>query len=145
VGTTDPDEIIERLGLQRHPEGGWYRETHRPVATDGARPPGTAIYCLWREGERSHWHRVIDADEVWHLYAGDPFVLHLWDGGDVIEDRVLGLDLDAGQEPQIVVPAGVWQSGETTGRFSLGGCTVALGFVWESFELAAEGWEPELG
>jgi uncharacterized protein len=138
---TEADEIIRTLGLEPHPEGGWYVESHRPQGP-GGRPPGTAIYCLWRRGERSHWHRVLDADEVWHFYAGDPFRLRLWSEGGPIDEHVLGNDVAAGQRPQVVVPAGVWQAGAPLGEFTLGGCTVAPGFAWEQFELAPEGWQP---
>lgn len=138
----DPaDEIIRTLGLEPHPEGGWYTQTHRPPAP-GGRPPGTAIYALWRRDERSHWHRVLDADEVWHFYAGDAFALRLSADGKNVTEHVLGTDIATGQRPQIVVPAGVWQAGEPLGDFTLVGCTVAPGFVWEQFELAPEGWEP---
>src|SRR5205085_12413580 len=73
------DEIVERLGLQRHPEGGWYKETFRDQdLTDAAgRAASTAIYYLLPAGERSAWHRVMDAAEVWHFYAGAPLALSL--------------------------------------------------------------------
>ncbi|MEZ5177455.1 MAG: cupin domain-containing protein [Acidimicrobiales bacterium] len=67
----DRQDLIDRLGLSPHPEGGWYRETWRDEPADGGRGVGSAIYFLLGEGERSHWHRV-DAAEVWHHYAGDP-------------------------------------------------------------------------
>jgi predicted cupin superfamily sugar epimerase len=73
-----PEDIIRRLELKPHPEGGHYAETHRiPDPHDhGHRSPGTAIYYLLAEGERSHWHKV-DATEIWHFYAGDPLELSL--------------------------------------------------------------------
>ncbi len=58
-------DIIDRLGLKPHPEGGWYRETWRAEAGEDQRAAGTAIYYLLDTGEFSHWHRV-DAAEVWH-------------------------------------------------------------------------------
>ena len=66
-------EIIALLGLARHPEGGWYRQTWVEAVGEG-RPAGTCIYFLLAEGERSHWHRV-DATEIWHFHAGAPLVL----------------------------------------------------------------------
>jgi predicted cupin superfamily sugar epimerase len=74
------DEIIERLGLLPHPEGGWYAETWRADAVQGERPSGSAIYFLLRAGERSRWHRV-DAAEAWHFYAGDPLELCIAEDG----------------------------------------------------------------
>jgi len=133
-------EIIETLGMQRHPEGGWYVETFRD-ARGGTRAHSTAIYYLLEAGERSHWHRVRDAAEVWHFYAGDPLLLSLFDGSQV-EDITLGTDLAHGERPQAVVPANVWQAARPLGRYTLVGCTVAPGFEYASFELAPPDWTP---
>ena len=135
-----PQEIITTLGMQRHPEGGWYAETFRDG--DGSdRGASTAIYYLLQAGEKSHWHRVRDAAEVWHYYAGDPLLLKISDGKTVEEIR-LGMDLASGERPQAVVPADVWQAAEPLGAYTLVGCTVAPGFEFASFEMAAPGWEP---
>lgn len=134
------DELIELLGLERHPEGGWYTETFRAAAE--GRPASTAIFALWRRGERSHWHRVVDADEIWHHYEGGPFVLRTSTDGVEVTEQVLGPDVGAGERHQLVVPAGVWQAGEPLRDFTLIGCTVSPGFVWESFELAEPDWVP---
>lgn len=141
MGRMDADEIIRLLDLAPHPEGGWYRETWRDDPADGSRGAGTAIYFLLRAGERSHWHRV-DADEVWHHYAGDPLRLHTWSEGAPPDEVVLGRDLAAGQRPQARVPAGVWQSAEPTGAWTLVGCTVAPAFQFTGFELAPPDWHP---
>lgn len=136
----EAEEIIEALGMQRHPEGGWYVETFRDDR-DGARAHSTAIYYLLQAGERSHWHRVRDAAEVWHFHAGDPLLLKISDGRTV-ETVTLGIDLAKGERPQGVVPADAWQAAEPLGRFTLVGCTVAPGFEFASFEMAPPGWEP---
>jgi predicted cupin superfamily sugar epimerase len=132
------DEIIDVLGLQPHPEGGWFAETWRDATLP--RGAGTAIYFLLREGERSHWHRV-DAAETWHHYAGAPLALSIA-ADAAVTTTVLGTDLGAGERPQATVPAGAWQAAETTGAFTLVGCTVAPAFRFEGFELAPPGWEP---
>jgi uncharacterized protein len=139
----DVDSIIAALGLQPHPEGGYYVETWRATGKHEERPAGTAIYYLLRAGERSHWHRV-DAAEVWHFYAGDPLALSIAAeaGATPPVRHVLGADLDAGQRPQLVVPANAWQAAETMGAWTLVGCTVSPGFRFEGFELAPAGWEP---
>jgi predicted cupin superfamily sugar epimerase len=137
----DADEIIRLLDLAPHPEGGWYRETWRDDPADGSRGAGTAIYFLLRAGERSHWHRV-DADEVWHLYAGDPLRLLTWSDGAPPDEVLLGTDLAAGQRPQARVPAGVWQAAEPTAAWTLVGCTVAPAFQFTGFELAPPDWRP---
>jgi predicted cupin superfamily sugar epimerase len=139
----DPDHIISELGLRPHPEGGHYSETWRAPAGPAERPSGTAIYYLLRAGERSHWHRL-DAAEVWHYYAGEPLELSVAAGSGLEPARrhVLGADLAAGQRPQLVVPAGDWQSAESLGAWTLVGCTVSPGFRFEGFELAAPDWHP---
>ena len=83
----DADEIIEHLGLEPHPEGGYYRETWRHDPGDGSRGTGTAIYFLLDADERSHWHRV-DADELWHHHLGAPLRLQL--APPALESRDIG-------------------------------------------------------
>jgi uncharacterized protein len=134
------DDVIRLLALKPHPEGGHYRETFRdPRMVDG-RAVSTAIYFLLKRGERSCWHRV-DAVEVWHWHAGGALTLRVNDGAATTEVR-LGPDLVAGERPQAVVPARAWQSAETTGDWTLVGCTVAPGFEFSGFEPAPNDWEP---
>lgn len=135
------DDIIAALKLQPHPEGGWYRETWRAEAEPEARAAGTAIYYLLTEGQVSHWHRV-DAAEIWHWYAGAALTLSLSPDGAAVSHRTLGPDIDHGQRPQILVPAGYWQSARSVGAYTLTGCTVSPGFEFSGFELAKAGWEP---
>lgn len=135
-------EIIETLGMQRHPEGGWYVETFRDTA-GAARGHSTAIYYLLEQGECSHWHRVKDAVEVWHFYAGSPLKLRLAKDGEKAREVILGTDLLQGERPQVIVEADEWQSAEPLGAFTLVGCTVAPGFEFSKFEMAEPGWEPK--
>lgn len=137
----DPQDLIDRLGLSPHPEGGWYRQTWRDEPADGGRGVGTAIYFLLADGERSHWHRV-DAAEVWHHYAGASLELAIADG-DHHKVVVLGDDLAVGEEPQALVPARAWQAARSTGAWTLVGATVSPAFEFEGFDLAADGWTPE--
>ena len=136
-----PAEIIERLGLEPHPEVGHYCETWRAAAPEGTRAAGTAIYYLLEAGEISRWHRV-DADELWHWYAGAPLALSISADGRETRTLRLGSSLADGERPQILVPAGAWQSAESLGPWTLVGCTVSPGFVFETFELAPPGWQP---
>jgi hypothetical protein len=137
-------EIIARLELKPHPEGGHYRETFRDRRADAnGRSLSTAIYFLLAQGERSHWHRI-DAAEVWHYYAGSALALHIADERGQHSVR-LGPDLAAGEVPQAVVPAQAWQAAESTGGWTLVGCTVAPGFDFAKFELANKGWAPTRG
>jgi predicted cupin superfamily sugar epimerase len=134
-------DLIARLELQPHPEGGHFRETFRDPRTDArGRSLSTAIYFLLARGERSHWHRI-DAVEIWHYYAGSALILQIADGEGSRTVR-LGPDLAAGDAPQVIVPARAWQAAETSGDWTLVGCTVAPGFDFATFELAPKGWEP---
>ncbi len=137
----DARAIIDALNLKPHPEGGWYAETWRADAKDGARAAGTAIYYLLETGQRSHWHRV-DAAEVWHYYAGASLRLSISADAQTTEHLTLGARIDAGERPQIIVPPNAWQSAESLGDWTLAGCTVSPGFLFETFELAPKDWAP---
>jgi len=139
-------DIIERLKLQPHPEGGWFRETWRAPAAEGGRAIATAIHFLLEAGQRSHWHTV-DAAEIWLFHAGDPLGLSLAesDAGPV-RRVVLGNDPLVGHSVQHVVAPGEWQAAEPLpgGReaYSLVSCVVSPGFEFSGFALAPEGWVP---
>ena len=134
-------DIIARLALQPHPEGGHYRETFRDPRTDAnGRALSTAIYFLLARGERSHWHRI-DAVEIWHYHAGHALTLRIADDNGQRSVR-LGPDLATGEVPQAIVPPKAWQSAESSGDWTLVGCTVAPGFDFAKFELAPKGWKP---
>ena len=140
AGITAAD-LIARLELKPHPEGGHYRETFRDWRIDAnGRALSTAIYFLLARGERSHWHRI-DAVEVWHYYAGHALTLGIAGDGGQRSVR-LGGDLAAGEVPQAIVPPHAWQAAESSGDWTLVGCTVAPGFDFAKFELAPKGWEP---
>jgi hypothetical protein len=134
-------DIITRLELKPHPEGGHYRETFRDPRVDAnGRALSTAIYFLLARGERSNWHRI-DAVEIWHYYAGSALTLRIAGDGGSRSVR-LGPDLAAGEVPQAIVPAQAWQAAASSGDWTLVGCTVAPGFDFAKFELAPRGWAP---
>ncbi|MCG7360634.1 cupin domain-containing protein [Roseomonas sp. ACRSG] len=133
--------VIAALELRPHPEGGHYREIWRDAPAGGGRGAGTAIYFLLASGERSHWHRV-DAAEAWHWYAGGPLALSLAADGHGVEEKLLGPDLGAGQQPFGLVPKGWWQAARPLGGWVLVGCTVSPAFDFAGFELAPPGWNP---
>jgi predicted cupin superfamily sugar epimerase len=148
------EEIKALLKLEPHPvEGGWYRRTYTSEVSvallRGVRPYGTAIYYLLEEGTFSEMHMVA-SDEIFHFYLGDPVEMLLLhpDGGSAL--LTFGPDLAAGQQPQILVPAGVWQGERLLegGKVALFGCTVTPGFDFADYrsgsyaELAA-GWPAE--
>lgn len=129
---TEAEEIIAKLDLQPHPEGGWYRQTWVGPDLHG-RATGTAILFLLKAGERSHWHRV-DADEIWIWNAGAPLILSV--GEASAREIRLGPDVLAGEVVQSVVPAGHWQAARSTGDWTLVSCTVSPGFRFDGFTLA---------
>ena len=146
---TDANTLITTLGLEPHPERGYYRETYRAASSvesqrhGGMRLASTAIYFLVTAAEPATFlHRLI-SDEVFHLYDGGPLeILRLFPDG-TWDVAMLGMNLAAGERPQVVVPAGTWFGTELRAGAShcLMGCTVAPGFEFRDFELA-EG--PEL-
>lgn len=142
MGPEDADRIIAELGLTPHPEGGYFKETFRDVAGDGARARSTAIYFLLKAGEVSRWHRV-DAVEVWHWYAGAPLMLSTAppDGSGRAMLRLGPAVLD-GERPQGIVETGHWQQAWSLGAWTLVGCTVAPGFEFAGFELAPADFAP---
>ncbi len=131
------DEIIRTLKLKPHPEGGHFRETFRDDAGSQGRAHSTAIYFLLKKGEASRWHRI-DAVEVWHFHAGAALELYIRAGNEKPVRHILGARLAKRQRPQVVVPAGVWQSARTLGAYTLVSCTVAPGFLFERFELETD-------
>lgn len=139
---SDWKAIIAKLGMKPHPEGGYYAETWRDAPTDGSRGAVSQIYYLLPIGEFSAWHRVTDATEIWHYYAGAPLVLTLSPNGHEAEAHHLGPDVLTGQKPQVVVPEGWWQTAESLGSWTLVGCTVAPAFDFSSFEMAPPDWRP---
>src|SRR5215831_8763326 len=134
--TNDAAEIAARLGLQPHPEGGQFVETYRHRPPQGGRGDATAIYYLLRAGEESRWHRVIDAVEVWAHHAGAALALTLSPDGLHIAAHRLGPAVAAGERPQVVVPAGCWQTARSLGAWTLVSCIVAPAFEYGSFEMA---------
>jgi phosphinothricin acetyltransferase len=129
--------LATTLDLVPHPEGGWFRETHRSAAGPDGRSAGTAIYFLVTDTSPSRLHRV-DADEVFHHYLGDTVTQVVAPPGQETEVRRLGGRLDLDERPQAVVPAGSWQGClvERPGGWALLGTTVSPGFEFAGFELA---------
>ena len=137
---------IDKLGLIAHPEGGYYRETYRsglsiaqealPSQFNGPRLVSTAIYFLLEGEIFSAFHRL-RSDELWHFYAGAPFVVHVIEEDGRYSEISLGSNPDAGERLQAVVKAGCWFASRVKDpeSFALAGCTVAPGFDFEDFEL----------
>lgn len=136
------EDIIARLGMRPHPEGGWYVETWRAEAKEGQRPTGTAIYFLLNRGERSHWHKV-DAHEIWLWHGGAALDLSVSETNDgPVQTDILGPNILNSERPQLIVPAGQWQAAQSRGDYTLVSCVVTPGFTFDGFELAPEHFCP---
>ncbi len=142
----EADYYINRLGLQPHPEGGWYKETYRaeemitqnglPLRFEGNRNISTTIYYLLQRNEYSAFHKI-KSDEGWHWYAGGSLIIHQIEESGSYSCVKLGNDLDNSERFQWVVPANVWFAVELlSGLFVLAGCTVSPGFNFSDFEMA---------
>ena len=133
-------ELIERLALQPHPEGGWYRELYRSAervqTARGDRAALTQIYYLLEPGQFSRWH-VIDSEEVWHFYAGAGLELYCYDPvSEKLQCHILGSPLE-GNDSVAVIPPGCWQAARPLNGFALVGCSVAPGFEFSEFRFVS--------
>jgi uncharacterized protein len=133
-------QLIARLSLEPHPEGGWYREVHRSAelisTARGPRAALTSIYFLLEGGQKSRWH-VVGSDELWHHVGGAPLELVTYlPETQTIRHAVLGSVSDA-REPTGAVRAGTWQGARSLGVYSLLACDVAPGFDFEDFRFVA--------
>lgn len=142
----EKENIIKQLSMIKHPEGGYYAQTFRSFTNvDGItiglekseyRPLSTSIYFLLSDKEVSHFHRL-KSDEIWYYHGGETLIVTIINTDGELKEYSLGMDLESGELPQIVVPAGAIfgsyvESGEGT---SLVGCMVSFGFNFEDFEL----------
>lgn len=134
---------IEKLELQPHPEGGFYKEAYRSdsITLVGEekkkRNHGTAIYFLLLEDKFSAFHRI-QSDEIWHFYAGSPIHIYFFDQKGELQTIHLGNNPENGEQLQAVVPANLWFASRMAQpqAYALVGCTVAPGFDFQDFEMA---------
>lgn len=138
--------IVEKLELQPHPEGGFFRETYRSNGNisseslgsdyNGKRSYSTCIYFLLTSDNFSAWHRI-KQDEIWHFYDGSPIKLHMINENGDYSFQLIGRDFRKGELPQYIVSGGCWFATEVLEKdtFSLAGCTVSPGFDFEDFEM----------
>ena len=129
------DEIIKKLQMIPHPEGGYFKESYRNENI-------SLIYYLLKKNEKSHWHRLTK-NEILHFYNGDPLKLLISKDGKNIEEIILNNKIINDQIFHYIVKAGTWFSMESQGEYSLIGCTVAPPFDYDDFELAPKDWKPE--
>lgn len=138
-------DLIEKLELESHPEGGYYRRTYesdQPVSddpfphdTNGNHSIGSAVIYLLPGNDVSHFHRL-QSDEMWHYYWGSPLKLHVLDSTNGHTVQRLGPNLEQGDRPQQLIESGTWFGATTAGDFTLAGCTVWPEFRFGNFEMA---------
>lgn len=142
----DYKDIVKKLKMLPHPEGGYYKEEYRSKGIipntslpqfDGDRSYCTSIYFLLTSDNFSGFHRI-KQDEIWHFYSGSPLAVHVIDLDGNYTKHLIGMDLENGYLPQLTVPANCWfaSSVESDNGYSFVGCTVAPGFDFNDFELA---------
>ena len=136
---TDSASLIQSLKMTPHPEGGHFAETFR--ADDGS---ASLIFYLLGNDERSHWHRLTK-NEILHFYDGDPMTVLLSPDGVSIQTQMLGREGFDNEPYQLIVPKDTWFSMQSTGNWSLIGCTVSPAFSFDDFELAPRDWMPGHG
>ena len=128
------DEIIQKLEMIPHPEGGYFKESYIDKNV-------SLIYYLLKKNEKSHWHRLTK-NEILHFYNGDPLKLLISKDGKNIEEIILNNKINNDQIFHYIVKARTWFSMESQGEYSLIGCTVAPSFDYDDFELAPKNWRP---
>jgi len=140
---------IEKLGLQKHPEGGYYKEIYKskefiakdalPTRFSGKRAFSTSIYFLLNKKEVSAFHRI-KQDEIWHFYAGSSLTIHIIDQQGRYSIAQLGRYFEKGSSFQVVIPAGSYFAAavHNPASYSLMGCTVAPGFDFADFEMPSQ-------
>ena len=137
---------IKKLGLEKHPEGGWFKEVYRsdeeiavehlPERFSGSRHHSTSIYFMLTSDTFSAFHRI-KSDELWHFYDGSPVKVYMIDSSGNYSEVILGRNIENGEALQCVIPHGVWFGAKVNSHdsFCLVGCTVAPGFHFDDFEL----------
>ncbi|HAX47784.1 MAG TPA: hypothetical protein DCX92_02240 [Bacteroidetes bacterium] len=140
------EDYIKSLGLEKHPEGGWFKEVYRsdeetaaehlPERFSGSRHHSTSIYFLLTSDTFSAFHRI-KSDELWHFYEGSAVTIYMIDSEGNYSEITLGRNIESGEVLQCVIPHGVWFGAKVNSAdsFCLAGCTVAPGFHFDDFEL----------
>jgi uncharacterized protein len=147
---------IKKLGLLPHPEGGYFKETYRSDITmdtyidpakkqrnqpeqSGTRSIASSIYYLLEGKQVSFFHRLNNADELWHFYAGSSLTIYsINEMKEKIDESKLGNELENGEKFEIPIRRASWFGARVNdvSSYSLVGCTVFPAFRFEDFQLA---------
>jgi uncharacterized protein len=128
--------FIQQLNLQTHIEGGYYKEFYRSSLKTGDRSLSTTIYFLLEKEQISHFHQLT-ADEIWFFHHGAALIVHCIDAEGNLWEHRLGMNLESGEQPQLLIPAGTIFASEMSDKnsFALVSCMVSPGFEFEDFKL----------
>jgi len=127
-------DYIQVLQLEKHVEGGWFKEVYASSVIYDNRPTMTSIYFLLDETNFSAYHKLT-ADETWYFHDGNPLHISMIDLDGNLHDVVLGKNIKQGEVLSYVVPKG-WVFGSYVDKgFSLVSCAVSPGFTYEDFKL----------
>ena len=129
---TKPEDLIKKLNMIAHPEGGYFSESFRDDNNNVS-----LIYYLLQKNEWSHWHRLTK-NETLHFYKGDPLIIYISKDGVDYSSITIGED----DNFHYTVESQNWFAMKSSGAYSLIGCTVAPGFDYKDFELAPADWKP---
>ncbi len=141
-------DLVEKLNLLPHPEGGFFKEVYRSkdivepkskIYSTAEKGASTSIYFLLTKGNFSAWHRL-KSDELWHFYSGSPLIIYSIDEYAKLEKTILGNPIEVKDAQfQLCVKANTWFASEVLDEkensFSLAGCTVSPAFDFTDFEL----------
>lgn len=132
----NPEKLIEKLKMIRHPEGGFFSESFRDKNNNVS-----LIYYLLKKDQKSHWH-CLTKNEILHFYEGSPLNVNISEDSKTSYTKILGKDINNNENHHLVIDAGSWFSMTSSGAYSLIGCTVAPGFDYKDFKLASINWYP---
>ncbi len=136
-------EVIAKLNLTPHPEGGYYRRTYQNEGGAEERGRATSIYYFLEGNDFAKWHRT-DGDEIWFWHAGATLTLEIDLNKKGVQSFELGPDIFCGQHPQRLVPGNDWQRARANGDWTLVSCCVSPGFLFETYDLIEdEDWSPD--
>jgi predicted cupin superfamily sugar epimerase len=142
----EAEEIVKKLNLSPHPEGGYFSEIYRneeiipqnhlPARYDGERKYITSIYFLLKGDNISHFH-ILKSDEIWYFHSGAPIIAHKISEDGKYEKEILGINFAAGEKPQVIFKRNTWFAAEVFDKesYTLIGCAVAPGFEFSDFKL----------
>ncbi|MET3631924.1 cupin domain-containing protein [Burkholderia sp. 572] len=130
----EPKEFwIEKLGLEAHPEGGYFRyafgsDVVRKTASGAERRDYSGIYFMVTHDSPSHFHQM-KSDEIWYYHSGAPLTMHVIDEAGKYRTARLGPNLERGEVLSIVMRGGwIFGASVESGDYTLVSCAVVPGF-----------------